>query len=321
MEETKPPFSKSLSIIAGCLILSIFIAYGYAYKRELYIETNRMLFELSPCSRAITYSIGNFDERFGIDKQTFLSLLKESSSLWSKEYGSPLFEYKEQGGEIAVNLEYDIRQETTNKLEQVHTSISSNKQEYELRKTYYENILQDHSTKKAALEQRARVYDARVQAYNQIVAYWNAKGTITKTDYQKIEEEKRYLERENLDLRRKQDELNQEVETINQAARDLNAYVKEYNLAVDTYNEIGSSLGKEFDEGEYETAFGIRNINIYQYDNRTKLLRVLAHEFGHALGIGHIQEDKNAIMYYANESNAEALTASDIQALRTICRK
>ena len=87
---------------------------------------------------------------------------------------------------------------------------------------------------------------------------------------------------------------------------------------VDQYN-IGNTLGREFCEGFYEYKNGKRSITIYQYDNEYRLVRVLAHEFGHALGLNH-SKSAGAVMYPLIQSDSLELTVDDIAALKGHCK-
>jgi predicted Zn-dependent protease len=64
-------------------------------------------------------------------------------------------------------------------------------------------------------------------------------------------------------------------------------------------NKINSSLEKEFAGGEYVKDNGSTLINIYQFENEDKLVRLLEHELGHAIGLDHL-ENPNDIMYKIN---------------------
>ncbi|MCX6779287.1 MAG: matrixin family metalloprotease [Candidatus Magasanikbacteria bacterium] len=116
-----------------------------------------------------------------------------------------------------------------------------------------------------------------------------------------------------------QDSLNILVDDINAAVKVLNQLAYELNITVDKYNTIGISRGTEFQEGEYKSDLKGTEINIYQFDNKNSLVRVLAHEMGHALGLDH-SEDPKAIMYRLNEGRNEKLTDSDVAALKKLCK-
>ena len=112
--------------------------------------------------------------------------------------------------------------------------------------------------------------------------------------------------------------LNEMVRVINALVGTLNRLAKSLNLSVEKYNTIGASRGETFTGGVYHSAEGVQGIDVYEFSSRDKLVRILAHEFGHALGLEH-NDDPKAVMYRLNEGDTKVLTASDIAALQTLC--
>ena len=107
------------------------------YYREPLINFGKQQFNLlKPCSFPITYSIGNFDERFNINKTKFLSDINRAEKIWETEAKKELFQYVETGGTLTVNLTYDERQATTDKLREIGIVISNNKESY----NYKQNV-------------------------------------------------------------------------------------------------------------------------------------------------------------------------------------
>ncbi|MES2006929.1 MAG: matrixin family metalloprotease [Patescibacteria group bacterium] len=75
----------------------------------------------------------------------------------------------------------------------------------------------------------------------------------------------------------------------------------------------------EIEEGKYIRDQEGTRIYIYAYQDKTELKRTLIHEFGHALGLGHV-ENENSIMYPSNNtSQSLSLSKEDKAELSKVC--
>ena len=68
--------------------------------------------EFAPCKNPIFYDIGEFDNRFGINKDKFLTTTKEAEAIWENKTGRNLFEYR-PSSKFTINLVFDERQDST----------------------------------------------------------------------------------------------------------------------------------------------------------------------------------------------------------------
>ena len=112
--------------------------------------------------------------------------------------------------------------------------------------------------------------------------------------------------------------MNADIETLNAIGTSLNKLIAELNLNVERYNQAGASAGGECEEGAYVSEAGSQRIDIYEYSSHTELVRVLAHELGHALGLGHVG-DAEAIMYKVNQGKKLTVAQDDITELHAVC--
>lgn len=256
-----------------------------------------------PCSKPISFSIGVFDSTFNITREKFIVDTKLASQAWSKIYGQDLFIYDDTS-KLKINLIYDYRQKATDELKLQGIVIDSSKATYDDLKNKYDLLTSTYENKK--LE-----YENHLAEYNNQVGRINKRGGATPKERATLETEKNNLQLE-------MENLNSLISQINSLVPILNEVAKKLNISVENFNRIGASTGEEFNEGEYIFNGNDPYINIYQFEDNNQLIRVLEHEFGHALGLNHV-DDSQAIMYRLNSSLNENLTLADISELQRVC--
>lgn len=307
---------KIFKIVITLIAIGIVV---FLFRTELTQILSSLENKYLPCSQPITYSIGSFDEKFGISKEEFLHVVSLAKETWEKSINKTLFTYTPNGNsDLKINLIYDTRQEATQKLKNIGITVSESKASYNDLKSRYDIMQADYLKLKTELESRIVLFQNRQNAYEKEVTSLNAKGGASQADYDRLNNEKNSLDTEFIKINKLQTDLNSEISNINALAIVLNRLVSSLNLEVNKFNTIGTSLGGEFEEGTYQEGPSGREIDIYQFDNEGKLARVLTHELGHALGLEHLENPK-AIMYRLNNGVNEKLTVDDITALKKRC--
>ena len=283
----------------GNLILFAVVGAGFYFYRGSIIDGWGALYaRYFSCARPIGYSIGSFDTRFGISKERFLKAINDAR--------------------MKINLVFDYRQEATNKMRAIGLIVADDQASYDTLTAKYRMLKREFEVQQASYSTLVAGIEKRSAAHNEEVAEWNRKKGAPRDVYTRLNEETDSLKRgvERIrdiegDLRKLQGDINALVTVINQVANNI-------NVSADEFNRIGKSQGEEFTEGLYTSDQTGQRIDIYQFNELAKLTRVLAHEFGHALSLEHL-DDPKAIMYRLNQGANTSLTASDISALKKHC--
>jgi Zn-dependent peptidase ImmA (M78 family) len=271
-----------------------------------------------PCRETITYRLGKVDERFNLTREEFQTAVNMAAAMWGKPFNRDLFR-EEPDGAIEINLLYDYRQEATDRLKKLNYKIDRSRSSYEELKSRLENLKAEYEQKKAGLNSDFSAYNAKVNAFNKETESWNRRGGVPQSIHMRLLKEKDELVTLNDNLHRRQEEMKALVDTINSIVVVINEIASNNNLNLVDQKNIGNTLGREFCEGFYEYKNGKRSITIYQYDNEYRLVRVLAHEFGHALGLNH-SKSAEAVMYPLIQSDSLELAVDDIAALKGHCK-
>lgn len=305
-------------VFSNLLVLALIIAAAFVFRDQIRVFTLQGMRTLAPCSVPITYSIGAIDPRFHLSTSTAQKALAQAAEVWSKGAGKTLLERSDHG-ELIVNFVYDTRQATTLKLKTLGITVQSGLDSYNAVKSKYDSAVSQYTSAKQRFDAQNAGYESAKAAYEAEVRKWNARGGAPQNVYDQLSQERDALQGQALQLQQLQTEVNSHVDDINALVPVLNQLAQELNLSVDRYNTVGESTGSEFEEAVYESAAGRESISVFEYDSALRLQRVLEREFGHALGLEHV-DDPAAIMYRLNKGANSALTKADVSALKALCR-
>mgnify|MGYP001580239111 CR=1 FL=1 len=277
-------------------------------------------FSLGPCDKPLEYSIGRFDTQFGVSKESFKSYLAESETVWEKALGWDIFLY-DPDANFKINLIYDERQLSTTQKQKTEFGLSAIEEIFKKLDTEFNIFKNQYDQKVSVYEQALILFKKRKSVYDEEVSFWNNKKGAPEDKYQILETERKYL---NIEAER----LNNQTIGINNMTQQLNALLKERNAKAAEYNRVAENYNKkyggglEFNQAEYINDSEGKRVNIYQFGGKKDLVLALTHEFGHAIGMNHIDNPKS-IMYYItgiNAQNAPIPSAEDLAELNRVCK-
>lgn len=315
-------FYKIIQIVIALALISGLVFY---FEDDIKLAQQNLIKIISPCAKPIGYSLGDFDKRFGLSQEDFLKAIDQAAEIWQEPVSKKLFNYAAGGAlptgqaGLKINLIYDSRQADTDKLKSLGISIHNDKATYETLKNKYNAFDKIYRQQKNELDNVISYYEEQKVNYEAEVKAANNRGGVNPEEYAILEQERKDLNNLIESIKIKQAVLNKTIDDVNAVASVINRLIRELNLTVGDYNTIGASATGEFQEGQFVRIAAGERIDIYQFNDQAALVRILAHELGHALGLEHL-DNPEAIMYRLNESGNEKITADDITALKQTCK-
>lgn len=270
-----------------------------------------------PCRKPLTYRIGTVDERFGLTREEFSEAVQQAASIWRGTVPRELFR-EEPGGVLEINLVYDYRQESADRLKALSLQLDNTKSSYEALKSRYQVLKTESDEKGGSLARDFASYNQQVGAFNARAEAARRQGGASETMHRRLESERRELDSVKEGLQQRQHELQEIRETLNSLVVVINGMAENHNQDVVSLRETGGRLGPEFSEGEYVREKRRQTITVYHFPNRDVLVRVLTHELGHAMGIAHL-DNPQAVMHRLMRSQSLELTPEDVAALKGKC--
>lgn len=285
MNHRLAPFVSGLSVLA--FMAWLFVTSGHERPDRSALPTVERQPRSAlpePCARPLAWHVADVDPRFGVDREEVNAAAREAATLWARAAGKAMFRFKPASG-IPIRLIYDARQART------EARVS-----HEDRVRLEDSVLADSA---AAL---ARAWEDHHEARARHRAARSVPDSVA-----------RELEADRMELRARERALSDRMAERDAEAERLREAFPPLPM------EAGTYTGGRGREGGVDP-LGDGEIRIYRFEDVDELVHVLAHELGHALGLGHVQE-AGAVMSPSQrrERGVPGLHEADREALRERC--
>ncbi len=270
------------------------------------------------CEAPIPYSIGNIDPRFPLDKDAVRKTAREAEAVWEQSLGKDVLAYDPEAAFSIVAI-FDERQKMSGEANDLRHSIDSYEKTSTAVEKKHEKLLADYRAKAKNFEARVKRFNEALVAYSAEVEKWNQEGGAPEEEYAKLEEKRKELEQEEREIKRESAALEKLADTTNGLADTLKSQADTVNDNIAKFKERYGEP-RPFVQGLYTPP--LQSIEIFQFEGKDDLRLVIAHEFGHALGIEeHVGNDRSLMHYLMGGQDllSPRLTEEDIAAYKVAC--
>lgn len=273
----------------------------------------------------IPYAIrsGEIDAAFGMSRADLEGALREAFAVWESYAQRPLFLLTDSPSATPVHLRFDERQAQSDEMAEERRAQEDIVIEIDRMRAELENFRQEFERKRAALQDEVEAYARAVRTYEEWVAAFNRSRSQSQAEQRRLTAEREALAREAQRLqdlqqqhRLDQEHFNRQVEAFNEDVARLNERASAAAAAAAGHGPVGAGRFLRTARGE--------RIDVYLVTSYADLVLTLAHELGHALGIGHV-DGEQSIMSAVNIGPSSGRTAvpmlsrEDRAALETVC--
>lgn len=282
-----------------------------------------------PCAVPLRWRLGRVAPEFGLGDAAARRAVAEAARLWESVLGRRLFTHDPVDG-FPVVYEYDDRQAVLELRRRLERELGETGRGVEGRRAELEDARETFEAVRSEYEGRVEEYGRRRARYGETVRRWNERGDVPEEVRSELRRTAEALEAERASLSRQRQELRQIQEWLMGEAERLNREIREQNRRSEA---LARDLpATRVESGVYRESVRTRNgdvvsvdreIRVFRFEDRSELIRVLAHELGHALGLGHAAEPGAVMSEVAARGDgpegAPRIHPRDLEMLRSRC--
>ena len=279
------------------------------------------------CTLEFSYAIGTIDPRFRISRNEVRQAVEQALDLWAGAVDRLDVRFHEgaRAGEQArntIHFDYDERQEQSDRARRFQDQIASKGEFIDQMHREYERDQRELKRRTAEHRRLSDRLNGEIGRFNAWTESVNEAGGFREEELSAYEERLEVVETLRTQEREMRSEIERFVAAINRSADRINREVAFHDDMIrQFYNEFGGE--SRFKSAVYRFDRDRGTITVYHFHNRRELKVILAHEIGHALGLGHVP-DSRSIMYdtIRDQMLGREITLSDedIRAVQALCR-